>query len=161
MFSPISGPNQGFGQSVPYSNMHFPQQSYGTNTIPARSMAQPAHVANRLTPMGVMNSSGGTHSFMNASLTAKPTLNDNQAVSEKRREYRKEAEKNRRNQLKHGFDTIKELIPTAGKAASKEKLLELAFDHISELQTAEKEKVGTIEALEEQISALKGKLDNN
>ncbi|KAJ3029667.1 UNVERIFIED_CONTAM: hypothetical protein HDU68_011474 [Siphonaria sp. JEL0065] len=75
-----------------------------------------------------------------------------------RREYRKDAEKHRRDMMKEGFEALKSLTNVQDKAASKEQLLAAALNRISELQMAEMEKEATLYVLEQEIQALKGSL---
>ncbi|KAJ3135026.1 hypothetical protein HK100_003120 [Physocladia obscura] len=80
---------------------------------------------------------------------------------ERRREYRKEAEQKRRVQLKDGFDSIKELVCDTSKNISKERILEIAVEHIEMLTKAEMDKQTAIEEMGVQILALKLQLGIN
>ncbi|KAI8617661.1 hypothetical protein BC830DRAFT_1166818 [Chytriomyces sp. MP71] len=77
---------------------------------------------------------------------------------EKRRLYRKQAEKLRRDLMKDCFDEVKDLLPRdmiKEKIASKETILAKAVDYISELKDLEAEKVEAMRRLEDEVNALK------
>ncbi|KAI9348177.1 hypothetical protein BDR26DRAFT_854130 [Obelidium mucronatum] len=75
---------------------------------------------------------------------------------------RKEAEKQRRDSLKVGYDTIKELLPSEmivapgkRKNVPNQQLLEKAAEYIEDLQYDEEEKLREIQQLEAEIQAMK------
>ncbi|KAI9348184.1 hypothetical protein BDR26DRAFT_854145 [Obelidium mucronatum] len=122
----------GMGASITTSN----QLSSSATPIISSQPSNTSSGAKRLTPMEVMNhTSSPLHPSPLQPVAIKRKLTTSNPASpveshladnaERRKAYRKEAEKQRRNQLKSGFDAIKDLIPTADKSASKEKLLEL------------------------------------
>ncbi|KAI9348178.1 hypothetical protein BDR26DRAFT_854133 [Obelidium mucronatum] len=77
---------------------------------------------------------------------------------EERRQYRKQAEKQRRELIKTSFDQVKQILPRNSfteKLPSKEKVLDVATDYILDLMREEDEKVKTISALEYEINSLK------
>ncbi|KAJ3025545.1 UNVERIFIED_CONTAM: hypothetical protein HDU68_007014 [Siphonaria sp. JEL0065] len=167
----------------PFGQGNSPTAATSSYSTPIVSSSQPQQHANaitsstkRLTPMEVMNYSNDPGSSMQPSSLQKVAIKKKNSTSalassvddhitdstERRKAYRKEAEKNRRNQLKNGFDTIKDLVPAAAdKSPSKEKLLELAYEHISELKESEKEKTSTIRAIEDEIRQLKSQMGHH
>ncbi|ORY41024.1 hypothetical protein BCR33DRAFT_719120 [Rhizoclosmatium globosum] len=72
-----------------------------------------------------------------------------------RREYRKEAEKNRRDLMRSNYAQIKDLTGNPVKNASKEQMLEGALNYIAELQRMEQEKSQLLSALENEVNTLK------
>ncbi|KAI9348185.1 hypothetical protein BDR26DRAFT_854146 [Obelidium mucronatum] len=75
-----------------------------------------------------------------------------------RREYRKEAEKQRRDMMREGFETIKVLVHVEDKTASKEQVLSAALDCITELQRLELEKEAQVFFLEQEVTLLRSGL---
>ncbi|KAJ3235703.1 hypothetical protein HDU78_005050, partial [Chytriomyces hyalinus] len=76
---------------------------------------------------------------------------------EKRRLYRKNAEKLRRDLMKDCFDEVKNLIPKdmiKERAVSKEALLARAVDYICKLKDMEQQKAVEIKRLEREVAAL-------
>ncbi|KAI8837121.1 hypothetical protein BJ741DRAFT_603804 [Chytriomyces cf. hyalinus JEL632] len=82
----------------------------------------------------------------------------NELKGERRKAYRKNAEKKRRDQMKTCLNEVKQLLPKANirsKIVSKERVVEKAFEYIVELQEHSEQKAEVIRTLEAEINALR------
>ncbi|KAJ3077285.1 hypothetical protein HDU98_004247 [Podochytrium sp. JEL0797] len=78
--------------------------------------------------------------------------------STEQREYRKSAEKQRRDAMRDGFESIKSLTGVVDKSASKEQLLGAALEYIAVLQNGEREKEAVSRCLEREIWEMKRRM---
>ncbi|KAJ3021358.1 UNVERIFIED_CONTAM: hypothetical protein HDU68_009670 [Siphonaria sp. JEL0065] len=72
-----------------------------------------------------------------------------------RREYRRQAERQRRDLLKDSFDALKTIVAVPGKQVSRDRVLDAAVVLIRGLQNEEKEKEGHVDALEWELRELR------
>ncbi|KAJ3240085.1 hypothetical protein HDU78_002490 [Chytriomyces hyalinus] len=82
----------------------------------------------------------------------------NELKGERRKAYRKNAEKKRRDQMKSCLNEVKQLLPKGNirsKIVSKERVVEKAFEYIVELQEHSNQKAEVIRTLEAEINALR------
>ncbi|KAJ3234194.1 hypothetical protein HDU81_001635 [Chytriomyces hyalinus] len=82
----------------------------------------------------------------------------NELKGERRKAYRKNAEKKRRDQMKTCLNEVKQLLPKTNirsKIVSKERVVEKAFEYIVELQEHSEQKAEVIRNLEAEINALR------
>ncbi|KAI9348186.1 hypothetical protein BDR26DRAFT_854147 [Obelidium mucronatum] len=75
-----------------------------------------------------------------------------------RREYRKEAERSRRDLMKCNFDMLKELMNMPKRLVSRDYILDCAMGHILDLQAQEKEKEEQVLFLERELVTIKNQL---